>query len=69
MQTILHRLETFLLRGPKDACRVLGVSYSNYMAMKSANGRPIPTYVKLHAETILALQADQLQKILRERLV
>jgi hypothetical protein len=66
MDTILHRLESHLLRGPSECARVLGVGYSGYCHMKT--GRPIPDYVRKHAETLLAMDAAALNEIVRERL-
>jgi hypothetical protein len=67
MQTVLHQLEDHLLRGPKETARVLGVSYSNYAAMKSGT-RPVPTYVSYHAQALMTLHADQLNSVVRIRL-
>lgn len=53
--------------GPGDTARVLGVSYSNYAAMKNGS-RPIPPYVVNHVETIMLLPAGPLTKMLRRRL-
>jgi hypothetical protein len=67
MKTVLHQLESFLLRGPVEAAKTLGVSYSSYAAMK-AGSREIPLYVRYHAETIQALDADRLHRLLKDRL-
>lgn len=67
MRTSLHELEHHLLRGPVDTARVLGVSYSNYAAMK-AGTRRVPVYVRFHAEALMRLPAAELNELVRKRL-
>lgn len=67
MRTLLHDLENHLLRGPSESARVLGVSYSNYAAMK-AGSRPLPAYVAFHAEALMVLDAAALNALVRKRL-
>lgn len=67
MDTILHRLEAHLLRGPSQCHRLLGVSHSSYLAMKAGQNQ-VPRYVALHAELLLRLPGDLLLAIEKERL-
>lgn len=67
MQTPLHRLEEHLLRGAVECATVLGVSYSNYAAMK-AGSRPMPRYVAYHAEALIALPLDVMHGLVKKRL-
>ena len=67
MRTPLHDLEQYLLRRAPETARVLGVSYSNYAAMKSG-ARRVPVYVAYHAEALMALPADALNELVRTRL-
>lgn len=67
MQNILHDLERHLLRDARETARILGASYSNYLSMKNGH-RKIPNYVDLHARAILAMPAEALNALVRERL-
>ena len=67
MPTALERLEEHLLRGASECAAVLGVSYSNYAAMK-AGTRPTPRYVSYHVETLVALPLDVMHSLVRKRL-
>lgn len=67
MQNILTDLERHLLRGSRETARVLGTSYSNYVAMR-AGQRRIPAYIDGHARAIMALPAETLNAIVRSRL-
>jgi hypothetical protein len=67
MSNPLHDLEHYLLRRAPETARVLGVSYSNYAAMKSG-ARRVPAYVALHAEALMALPAATLNELVRKRL-
>lgn len=67
MQSPLSDLEHYLLRGAFDTARILGVSYSNYAAMK-AGKRVLPAYVAGHVEALMALPAAELNEIIRKRL-
>jgi hypothetical protein len=67
MQTPLHRLEEHLLRGAIECAAVLGISYSNYAAMK-AKSRPTPPYVSYHVEALIALPLDVMHGLVRKRL-
>lgn len=67
MRTPLHDLEEYLLRGAVETARVLGVSYSNYAAMKSGV-RPVPRYVALHVDALMRLEAGELNDLVRDRL-
>lgn len=67
MQSILSDLEHHLLRGAFDTARILGVSYSNYAAMK-AGKRALPAYICGHVEALMALPAAELNDIVRKRL-
>jgi hypothetical protein len=55
------------LRRAPETARVLGVSYSNYAAMKSG-ARRVPVYVAYHAEALMALPAATLNELVRKRL-
>jgi hypothetical protein len=63
----MHRLEDHLLRGAIECARVLGVSYSNYAAMK-AGTRATPLYVAYHVEALIALPLDTMHDIVKKRL-
>lgn len=68
MQTTLQRLDKIDGIGDsRAAAAILGVCYSNYMAMK-AGTRPTPRYVEWHAEAIMALAPDVRARLLRKRL-
>jgi len=67
MQSILSDLEHHLLRGAVDTARILGVSYSNYAAMKTGS-RPVPAYISGHVEALMVLPAAELNEIIRKRL-
>lgn len=67
MRTVLHALEQHLLRGPVEVARILGVSYSNYAAMK-AGSRGVPTYVQFHAEALMTMPDEELNNLVRARL-
>jgi hypothetical protein len=67
MQNPLERLEEHLLRGANECAAVLGMSYSNYSAMK-AGTRPTPRYVAYHVETLVALPPDAMLDLVRKRL-
>lgn len=67
MRTPLHELESHLLRGAVETARVLGVSYSNYAAMK-AGTRQIPAYIRGHVEALMALDDSHLNALIRRRL-
>jgi hypothetical protein len=68
MQNPLKRLEEHLLRGAGECATVLGLSYSNYSAMK-AGSRPVPRYVAYHVETFVALPPDAMHGLVRKRLM
>lgn len=67
MQTALEHLEEHLLRGASECAAVLGVSYSNYAAMK-AGTRATPRYVTYHVETLVALPLDAMHELVKKRL-
>jgi hypothetical protein len=67
MQSPLHKLEDHLLRGAVDCAAILGVSYSNYAAMK-AGSRTTPRYVAFHIEALVALPLDVMHGIVKKRL-
>lgn len=67
MQKVLERLEEHLLRGAGECAAVLGISYSNYAAIK-AGTRPTPRYVTYHVETLVALPLDVMHELVRKRL-
>jgi hypothetical protein len=68
MQKPLQRLEEHLLRGAGECAAVLGLSYSNYAAMK-AGSRPVPLYVSYHVEALIALPLDVMHGLVRKRLM
>lgn len=55
------------MRGAVDTARILGVSYSNYAAMKTGS-RPVPAYISGHVEALMVLPAAELNEIIRKRL-
>jgi hypothetical protein len=67
MQTALTQLEEHLLRGARECATVLGLSYSNYAAMK-AGTRPTPRYVTYHVEALVALPLDAMHNLVKKRL-
>lgn len=67
MQNVLHELESHLLRGAAECALVLGVSSSNYSAMKTG-ARPLPRYVAYHVEALIALPLDVMHGIVKKRL-
>jgi len=67
MRTSLHQLEEHLLRGAVECAAVLGLSYSNYAAMK-AGSRPMPRYVAFHVEALVALPLDVMHGLVKKRL-
>ena len=67
MQTPFKRLEEHLLRGAGDCAKVLGVSDSNYAAMKSGT-RATPRYVAYHVETLVALPLEVMHELVKKRL-
>jgi hypothetical protein len=67
MDNLLHQLESFLLRKSRECALILGLGYTSYLAMKHGH-RPIPRYVENHVRTLLALDAEHVNKVVRERL-
>lgn len=67
MRNQLQALEQHLLRGAGDCAAVLGVSYSNYAAMKSG-GRPVPRYISYHVDVLLIMPLDGLHRVVKSRL-
>lgn len=67
MDNLLHQLEHFLLRNSRDCQLILGVGYTSYIDMKSGR-RPIPPYVESHVRTLLLLDAEHVNRVVRERL-
>lgn len=67
MQKPLKCLEEHLLRGAGDCAAVLGLSYSNYAAMK-AGSRDTPRYVAYHVEAFIALPPDVMHALVKKRL-
>jgi len=67
MDNPIRQLESFLLRNGRECALILGLGYTSYAAMK-ADKRPIPRYVENHVRTLLALDAEHINRIVRERL-
>jgi hypothetical protein len=67
MDNLLHQLESFLLRKSRECALILGLGYTSYLAMKGGH-RPIPRYVENHVRTLLALDAEHVNRVVRERL-
>ena len=67
MDNLIRQLEQFLLRNGRECALILGLGYTSYAAMK-ADKRPVPRYVENHVRTLLALDAEHVNKIVRERL-
>lgn len=67
MDNLILQLEQFLLRNGRECSLILGLGYTSYAAMK-AEKRPVPRYVENHVRTLLALDAEHVNKIVRERL-
>lgn len=67
MDTLPRQLESFLLRNSRECARVLGVGYTAYLGMKSGKRR-LPAYIEAHIRTLLALDAEHINRIVRERL-
>lgn len=67
MDNLICQLESFLLRNGRECALILGLGYTSYSAMKH-DKRPIPRYVENHVRTLLALDAEHVNKIVRERL-
>lgn len=67
MDNLIRQLEQFLLRSGSQCARILGLGYTSYAAMK-AGKRPIPQYVENHILTLLTLDAEHVNKVVRERL-
>lgn len=62
----LHRLEHRTAYSAKQCARLLGVAYSTYAAYR-AGSLPIPSYVALHADTLVRISGDLLLELVRER--
>lgn len=67
MQSLLHDLESRLARRPSEVAAILGLSRGHYYDMRRGD-RPVPDYVRLHAELILRLPDALLNAVIRERL-
>lgn len=67
MNPALLEFEDFLARKPAEVCRVLGVAYSTYAGYR-ATDKPLPESVTRHIEALRLLEADVLNKLVRERL-
>jgi hypothetical protein len=67
MDKTLHDLETQLIRKPGQCADLLGLSPSAYFGYKNSD-KPLPAYVRLHAELLLRIPGDLLLQLERERI-
>ena len=65
---IILELERVLILGPVDSARVLGIAYSTYAGYKS-EARPLPPYVRYHAEALVRMPAALREELKSERLM
>lgn len=63
----LLKLERELYLKPRAAARVLGIAYSTYMGYREGV-RPLPQYVRYHAQAIMALPEAVRSEIVEVRI-